>query len=800
MIQCINDLSIRYKLIGAFSIFAVISGIFVFTFFPYQQKQQIFKRVEENSLTIARMTADNAAASLEFQDKTTAQDVLSILQENPDFEFVLLKDFTGKLFAGINLDAAPVAVLSNKPLIPGKAPVLATNRIVKSTIITTLPIRARDGGIGSLILGLSINKAQAEVDRNSLIALVASFFLGCMLILASIVIGNLITRPLQKVIELSSTIAEGDFTKKLKITSRDEIGRLSGAFNEMITKLDKSVGELARSEERYERLIEFADVGIITADRDTITQVNKKAEEIYGYTKEELIGQPPGILTTESYAAKHKEILDEILHYGKAKQTVFEEEGIRKDGSSIPIEISYSLSQNDKQDDISIIAIMRDITERKNAEKEIQEARDFLENIINNSVDGIMICDPQGSIVRVNEALKKMIGYTQEEIIGKHTSELASKEEGQAKVSLDNITQLFEKGFLDTAEAVWIRKDGALLHIEVNMALLKNAAGEVIAGVSSIRDITDRKQHQEELKKAYDILEERVKDRTLELEQSNEQLQWEINERKLVERQLLKAKEIAESANKAKSDFLANMSHELRTPLNHIIGFTELVLDKNFGDLNETQSEYLGDALQSSKHLLSLINDILDLSKVEAGKQELQPTQVHLKKLLERSLIMFKEKAMKHGLHIAIEIDHIPEIITADERKLKQIVYNLISNAVKFTPEGGYITVSAHMSESGLRNAQVQHAVNVSSQQSEVHNAHYIQINVADSGIGINQNDLKRIFNPFEQVDGSSSRRYQGTGLGLSLTRNLVELHGGTIWVESEGEGKGTRFSFVIPA
>ena len=497
-----------------------------------------------------------------------------------------------------------------------------------------------------------------------------------MLVLASIFIGNRLTEPIKKIIRLSSSIASGDFSEKLNVTSQDEIGKLTNAINEMSNKLNKSIGEREQSEERYQRLIEFADVGIIAAEKNIIIQVNRKAAEIYGYSKEELIGQPPNILTTEQHSNNHKKMLEEISQFGKARKTVFEENGIKKDGSIFPIEVSYSLSDLENKEDCSIIAIMRDITER----------------------------------------------------------------------------------------------------------------------------IT----YQEALETAYDEMELRVQERTAELKQSNEQLQREIKERNLIEKELLEAKESAESANKAKSDFLANMSHELRTPLNHIIGFTELVLDKNFGELNETQAEYLGDVLQSSQHLLSLINDILDLSKVEAGKQELEPTNINLKDLLERSLVMFKEKTMKHGLQLSLDVDHIPKTIMADERKLKQVIYNLIANAVKFTSKGGSINISAcHLSSDNGHWKKYDEApfhVPITDDQSTITHRQCIAISVEDTGIGVKQEDLERIFNPFEQVDSSSSRRYQGTGLGLSLCKKLINLHGGTIWAESEGEGKGTTLSFIIPA
>jgi signal transduction histidine kinase len=239
---------------------------------------------------------------------------------------------------------------------------------------------------------------------------------------------------------------------------------------------------------------------------------------------------------------------------------------------------------------------------------------------------------------------------------------------------------------------------------------------------------------------------------------------------------LEEAMEKALASDRMKSEFLANMSHELRTPLNHIIGFSELLADRHFGKLNTTQEEYLGDILQSSRHLLSLINDVLDLAKVEAGKMELECSEIPLQSILEGSLAMIKEKALKHRLQLSTAFRDIPPFFRADERKLKQILYNLLSNAVKFTPEGGTVHVEAR----GL-------------------NGQGVEITVHDSGIGLKEEDLERIFQPFEQGDNSTSRKYQGTGLGLTLTKRMVELHAGRIWVDSEGLGEGSAFHFTLP-
>jgi signal transduction histidine kinase len=253
------------------------------------------------------------------------------------------------------------------------------------------------------------------------------------------------------------------------------------------------------------------------------------------------------------------------------------------------------------------------------------------------------------------------------------------------------------------------------------------------------------------LRDSYNNLEQQVAERTHELGEAISQL---------------------ESASRHKSDFLANMSHELRTPLNAIIGFSEVLLERMFGDVNAKQKEYLQDILSSGRHLLSLINDILDISKVEAGRMELQPEPFDLRFVLQNAVGMVRERATRQGISLAHDVDDRVGTIEADERRVKQILFNLLSNALKFTPAGGRVMLTA---------ARIDNAV---------------QISVRDTGIGIRSEDRDRIFEEFQQA--GPGKAVEGTGLGLALAKRFVEMHGGRIWVEST-VGAGSEFTFTLP-
>ena len=262
-----------------------------------------------------------------------------------------------------------------------------------------------------------------------------------------------------------------------------------------------------------------------------------------------------------------------------------------------------------------------------------------------------------------------------------------------------------------------------------------------------------------QLEESYSSLEQKVQERTQELATALSDLDEKSRE--------------LEAASRHKSEFLANMSHELRTPLNAILGFSQVLRERLFGDVNEKQAEYLDDILTSAHHLLALINDILDLSKVEAGQVELEVAPFSLREALEGGLVMVRERATRDGVEVALTALPDADVVTGDERRIRQVIFNLLSNAVKFTQAGGAVDVSAARANGEVR------------------------VSVADTGPGIAAADHERIFEEFQQTEAGVEQR-EGTGLGLALSKRLVELHGGRIWVDSE-LGHGSTFVFTLP-
>ena len=300
---------------------------------------------------------------------------------------------------------------------------------------------------------------------------------------------------------------------------------------------------------------------------------------------------------------------------------------------------------------------------------------------------------------------------------------------------------------------------------------IRTAAARIGAGAYDERIVLRRRDElgglAEELNGMAASLQASVQSLERKVEERTQELQRALAELSRKGRQL-------EVASEHKSHFLANMSHELRTPLNAIIGFSQVLRQRLFGPINEKQEEYLDDILSSGNHLLSLINDVLDLSKVEAGQVELEVASFSLREALERGVVMVREPATKDGVRLSLKLAPGVDLVEGDERRLRQVIFNLLSNAVKFTPEGGEVVVATASRD------------------------HEVLISVTDTGPGIRVEDHERIFEEFQQTDIGVQQR-EGTGLGLALSKRLVELHGGRIWVESE-PGHGSRFVFTLPA
>lgn len=424
-----------------------------------------------------------------------------------------------------------------------------------------------------------------------------------------------------------------------------------------------------------------------------------------------------------------------------------------------------------------------DITERKQLEKMLIRERDKAKQLLDIAGVIILALDREEVVTLINERGSEILACRKEEIVGKNWIEafLPRRIRDELKADYKKLVS-GDLELVEYLENPILTSRGEERMIAWHNSVVRDENGEIIGTLSSGEDITDRKRAEVELLKAHDDLEMKVLERTEELayakeelETTNEELQIELEEQKRIEEELLKAKEKAEDASRAKSDFMATMSHEIRTPMNAVIGLTGLLLDD--GGLSAEQRDFIETIRTSGDALMTIINDILDISKLDAEKVMLEEQPFNLKSCIEEALDLVAIRAAEKGLNLSYTVDkNVPTNIIGDPSRLRQILSNLLNNAVKFTNAGNVKLI-------------------VSSQQLD--GTYKIHFAVEDTGIGIPMDKMDHLFKPFSQVDASVTRRYGGTGLGLAISKKLVELMGGKIWAESE-IGKGSTFHFTI--
>lgn len=424
------------------------------------------------------------------------------------------------------------------------------------------------------------------------------------------------------------------------------------------------------------------------------------------------------------------------------------------------LEIAVDPLADGGDNNIGAVHIIADITERRRWEEALRQSEEFSSTLLRNAPYPLLVLNADTSIKYVNPALEELSGFTMAEVFG-----MKAPYPWWTKETWDKTSRAFHTALNKGAvgkEELFQKKNGERFWVNIN-ATPVIIDGEYKYYLANWVDITERKRMEQELKEKSRLLE--IKNKELQT-QSRELMK---QEQKLVE----KTREL-EVASKAKSEFMAHMSHELRTPLNVVIGFSELMLDGAVGELGEEHIKCLKDILGSGQHLLSLINDILDLSKIEAGKMELTVRNIVLQNILDtlKNELMPIIHRRKQNLEVVIE-DGVPPV-RADRNKIRQVLLNLLINSTKFTPDGGHLRVEVFR-ENG-----------------------WCRISVIDDGIGIKKKDQKTIFEPFSQVDSLMPRESGGTGLGLAISKQIIEKHGGRIWVDSK-YGQGSRFHFTLP-
>lgn len=472
------------------------------------------------------------------------------------------------------------------------------------------------------------------------------------------------------------------------------------------------------AKERFRLVVEWSPNAMVLVDNyGKISMVNNHAEALFGYSRDELANRPVELLVPGRFRGSHPAHRARFMKHPEARSmgTNTDLFAVRKDGTEFPVEVG--LNPIVTEEGAMTLATIIDITVRKKAEEQFRL-------VVESAPNAMVLVNAEGLIKLVNKATESLFGYDREELIGREVEILIPNR-------FRNPHPGFRRAFFAMPQTrsmgagrdlFAVRKNGTEFLVEIGLNPIESGDGNMV--LASVIDITERK-----LQESYRL----------------------------------------------KSEFLASMSHELRTPMNAVLGFSELLLDKKVGELNPKQIEYLKDIHASGSHLLQLINNVLDLAKIESGKVELRPEPFDLTEAIKGVLKVVMPIAEKKRVKLLPKLSTEVGEVCLDQNKFRQILYNLFSNAIKFTPSGGSVTIQLSMQEKG-----------------------FFRLDIIDTGIGISMEDQKKLFVPFVQLDSGTTKQHEGSGLGLALTKNIIELHKGKIMVSSE-VGKGSMFTVNMP-
>lgn len=593
--------------------------------------------------------------------------------------------------------------------------------------------------------------------------------LGPMLLiglLLALYFGRRIAKTVRVVTDAAEQLGAGNWDVRIEADSNDEMGALARSINTLAENLsqitvsqdklediieaktvelqqhrihlqdlvDERTQELRESERSLLLHLENTPLGVIAWDTNfKCTQWNPAAEKIFGFTSEEALGgYGPDMLVPKDIHGQIDGIFDALLNQTGGSHNV--NENMTKDGRVIVCEWFNTPLKSEAGVPIGVASMVRDITLQKATEIALHDSEEKFRSIVQTTAEGYWLIDPvTKKVLEVNPALCRMLGYTESQVLCMTPLDFVNEDNAK---TLKRHTSALSGADHQAYDVVLTKKDGSELHAHFEASVIRNKEGHPWAEFAFVMDITRHVQIEHELRNAIDV---------------------------------------ADSANQAKSEFLSSMSHELRTPLNGILGFAQLLEYSPSTPLTEMQKDHTDQIIKSGNHLLGLIDQVLELAKIEAGKVSLSLESLPICAVCEESTPLIKTMADKKGITLIQDRGNCEKVhVRADHTRLTQVFLNLLSNAVKYNRDGGSITVATHVTNSGM-----------------------VHIAVTDTGLGIPEDKQGGIFQPFERL-GQEASNIEGTGIGLTVTRELIHLMNGKIGFESE-VGKGTTFWFEVP-